>query len=314
MTKVLITGASGFVGQALCPVLEKEGFEVVPAVRSPGPETENDFPNAVTGKTVDAKTDWRRELAGVDIVIHLAARVHVMHSSKSDDLENFRDTNVEGTRNLARQAAELGVKRFVYLSSIKVNGERTDDKPFVADQKPNPEDPYAISKWEAERALGNIAEETGLEVVIIRPPLVYGPGVKGNLATLNRVIKKGIPLPLGAVDNRRDFVSIYNLCDLIRVCCLHRRAAGNVFLVSDNESLSSVELIRHLAKGLGRSARLFSVPVGALKFVAGLLGKAGQAERLTGNLQVDISRTQEVLDWKPPLTVAESFRKMFAKG
>lgn len=313
MTRVLITGAGGFIGQKLCPVLEDAGFAIVPVYRSiqPGPAKRNR--DAIVGKSLDATTDWSPELADIDVVVHLAAKVHVMNGDGPGDLANFRAVNVEGTRNLARQAARLGVKRFVYLSSIKVNGERTFERPFVADQAPGPEDFYGTSKLEAEMVLREIAEETALEVVIIRPPLVYGPGVKGNLAALADTVRKGMPLPLGAVTNRRDFVSVYNLIDLIKICCLHSAAAGRIFLVSDNQPISTVELIRYISKGLGRKARLFSVPVWVLKFAAGLSGNTAKVEKLIGNLQIDMSATQETLGWKPPFTVAESFQKMFAE-
>ena len=313
MTRVLITGAGGFVGQKLCSALEDAGFAIVPVYRTCRPGLINGFHDVIVGKSIDATTDWTGELADVDVVVHLAAKVHVMNGDESDDLASFRGVNVEGTRNLAKQAAQFGVKRFVYLSSIKVNGERTNENPFVADQAPKPEDFYATSKMEAEIALREIEKETGIEVVIIRPPLVYGPGVKGNLAALARMIKRGIPLPLGAVNNRRDFVSIYNLTDLIRICCLHPAAAGSIFLVSDDESISTVELIRYMSKGLERKARLFFVPIWALKLAAGLFGNTVKVEKLTGSLQIDMSATQEILDWKPPLTVAESFRKMFVQ-
>jgi len=313
MARVLITGAGGFVGKVLRPVLEEAGFKIIPVFRTPQPSLEKGNPNAAVGRFIDGKTVWGDELNDVDVVIHLAAKVHVIDSSKSGSLANFREVNVEGTRNLAIKAARSGVKRFVYLSSIKVNGERTGAVPFAADQVPRPEDAYAISKMEAEVALREVEKETGMEVVIIRPPLVYGPGVKGNLAALIRLIKKGIPLPLAAVKNCRDLVSIYNLCDLIRVCCLHPAAAGRTFLVCDGESISTAVLIRYTAEGLGLKARLFVVPIRALRLVASILGKAENVERLTGDLQIDMSTTQEVLGWKPPLTVTQSFKKMFAK-
>ena len=304
MSRVLITGAGGFIGRKLCSVFENDGSEVVPVFRASqsGP-----------GKTIDATTDWTDVLGGIDVVVHLAAKVHVMDDGEPGDLASFREINVNGTRNLATQAAGSGVKRFVYLSSIKVNGERTDIEPFKANQAAKPEDAYAISKLEAEVALRENEEETGMEVVIIRPPLVYGPGAKGNLAALARMIKKGIPLPLGALNNRRDLVSIYNLCDLIRLCSLHTAAAGRTFLVCDGESISTADLIRHMAKGLDRKARLFFVPIWALKFAAGIFGKTDKIEKLTGNLQINMSATREILDWRPPLTVAESFQKMYAE-
>ena len=312
--KVLITGANGFVGQKLRLVLEESGFEIVPVFRAHQPGLEKDICNAIIGKNIDATTDWTNALIDVEAVIHLAARVHVMDDGEAGDLARFREINVEGTRNLAKQAAQSGVKRFIYLSSIKVNGERTNDEPFSIDQPPKPEDSYAISKMEAEVALRKIEEATDMDVVIIRPPLVYGPGVKGNFLTLVNMVRRGMPLPFGLVGNRRDLVSIYNLCDLIEKCILHPAALGGTFLVSDNESISTTELIRYIAKGLKRNARLFSVPIWALKFAAGLVGKNEKLETLTGNLQIDISPTQQVLEWSPPLTVAQSFRKMFTEG
>ena len=312
-TKVMVTGASGFVGQELGSVLEDGGFEVVRAYRTHQPGLENGICNAVVGKFINATTDWTDELAEFDVVIHLAAKVHVMDDGETGDLASLGEINVEGTRNLAKQAAQIGVKRLVYLSSIKVNGERTSKDPFAANQEPRPEGAYAISKLEAEVAMREIEKETGLDVVIIRSPLVYGPGVKGNLAALVHMVKKGIPLPLAAVRNRRDLVSIYNLCDLIRICCLHPAAAGKTFLVSDGESMSTADLIRYMANGLDQKARLFFVPIWALKLAAGLFGEARKLEKLSGNLQIDISLTQRLLDWKPPFDVAESFQKMYGE-
>lgn len=310
----MVTGAGGFVGQYLCSILEEAGIELVPVFRRRGQVSEKVFQQAVVCKTIDGTADWTNELLNVEVVIHLAAKVHVMHSDEAGDLVSFREINVEGTKNLANQAANSGVNRFIYLSSIKVNGEQTDDQPFVAGQAPDPEDSYAISKMEAEEALRLIQKTTKMEVVIIRPPLVYGPGVKGNLLALVNLIKKGIPLPLGTVDNRRDLVSIYNLCDLIRVCILHPTAPDDTLLVSDNEPISTTEMIRFIAKGLNQNVRLFPVPIWALKYVAGLFGKKEEVEKLTGNLQIDMSPTQRVFGWKPPFTVAESFQKMFTEG
>ena len=312
--KVMVTGAGGFIGQKLCSVLEDSGFEIVPVFRARQVDREKGVRNAVFDKNIDATTDWTNELIDVEVVVHLAARAHVMHGGEAGDLARLREINVEGAKSLAKQAAQSGVNRFIYLSSIKVNGEQTDDQPFSADQAPNPEDSYAISKMETEEALRKIQKTTNMEVVIIRPPLVYGPGVKGNLLALVKLIGKGVPLPLGAVDNRRDLVSIYNLCDLIEVCILHPAAPGDTLLVSDNESISTTEMIRYIANGLNRNARFIPVPIWALKYLAGLFGKKAKVEKLTGNLQIDMSPTQQVLDWNPPLTVAESFRKMFTEG
>jgi UDP-glucose 4-epimerase len=312
--KVMVTGAGGFIGQKLCTVLEESGFDIVPVFRSHQSGCEKDLPAAVLSKTIDATTDWTNELIDIDVVVHLAARVHVMHGGDANDLSSFRDINAEGTRNIATQAAQAGVNRFIYLSSIKVNGEETTNRPFYFDQPPNPQDSYALSKMEAEDVLRKINETTGMGVVIIRPPLVYGPGVKGNMLALVNILRRGIPLPFGAIDNRRDLVSIYNLCDLIRVCLLHPAAPAHTFLASDNESISTADLIRYIADGLKRNARVFSVPTWMLKLLAGFVGKRKELEKLTGNLQIDSSPTRQVLDWHPPLTVGDSFRKMFTEG
>lgn len=312
--KVLVTGANGFIGQYLCTVLKEIGMEVVAVFHSRRPDQENEHINAVFEKTIDGTTNWTEELVGVDVVIHLAARAHVTNERGADDLAKYRKINVEGTRCLAQHASRSGVRRFLFLSSIKVNGERTFDEPFSASQPPNPEDSYGITKMEAEDVLKEVESVDRMEVVIIRPPLVYGPGVKGNLLALVNLVKRGVPLPFGALNNRRDLISIYNLCDLIRVCILHPAAPGNTFLVSDNEAISTRELIRYIARGLGRNARLFFIPIWVLRFVAGIFGKTGKLEKLSGNLQIDISSTQRLLDWSPPFKVAESFQKMYGKG
>jgi UDP-glucose 4-epimerase len=312
--KVMVTGAGGFIGQKLCTVLEEAGFDIVPVFRTRQPARKQGAGSAAVAKIIDARTDWTKELIDVQVVVHLAARVHVMHGSGSSNLAKFREINVEGTRNLARQAAQSGVSRFIYLSSIKVNGEETTGRPFHSGQTPDPKDTYAWSKLEAEKALRQIEETLGIGVVIIRPPLVYGPGVKGNMLTLINMVRTGIPLPFGAINNRRDLVSVYNLCDLIRVCILHPAAPGRTLLVSDNESISTPDLIQYVAKGQNRNARLVAVPLWALKSLAGIFGKMDKLGKLTGNLQIDISRTQQALDWHPPLTMTESFSKMFAEG
>ena len=314
MKKVLVTGASGFIGTHICRLLELLGYEVRAALRGPDRHLQCSVKDVVAVGEVGSFTQWEKALHGVGVVIHLAARAHVVQGNEDEALGRLSEINVEGTKNLAKQASCSGVKRFIFLSSIKVHGERTDVEPFSIDQTPKPEDSYAISKMKAEFDLWEIEKETDMQVVIIRPPLVYGPGVKGNLLTLVNMVRKGMPLPLGGVHNRRDLVSIYNLCDLIRVCIQHPVAPGNTFLVSDNESMSTTELIRYIAEGLNRNVRLFSVPIQALKIAAGLFGQAGQIEKLTGNLQIDITATQQVLNWNPPLTVTESFNKMFAEG
>lgn len=300
---LLVTGASGFVGGSLCARVTKLGFTVRATTRS---SCELPF----VGETlniglIDGGTNWRPALRGCDKVVHLAARVHVMNDDAHDPLTAFRAVNVDGTLNLARQAAKAGVRRFVFVSSIKVNGERTKvGVAFKSDDVPYPEDPYGISKYEAEVGLRKIATETGLEVVIVRPPLVYGPEVKGNFSTMMRWLRQGIPLPLGAVtENLRSLVALDNLVDLLVKCIDHPAAANEIFLVSDGEDLSTTDLLHRLGVAMGKPARLLPVPPSWLQVAAKLLGKSDMAQRLLGNLQVDISHTCQTLGWKPLISV-----------
>lgn len=257
-----------------------------------------------------ADSDWSAALDRADVVIHAAARVHVMNDAASDPLAEFRRVNVEGTLALARQAADAGVRRFVFISSIKVNGESTDpERPYRADDIPAPVDPYGISKEEAEQKLRVLALECGMEVVIIRPPLVYGPGVKANFQSMMNWLSRGIPLPLGAIRNRRSLVALDNLVDLIVICIDHPGAANQIFLVSDGEDLSTTELLQRMGRALGKPARLLPLPMSLLDFAARLLGKASIAQRLCGSLQVDISKTRELLGWEPPVSVDEALAK-----
>jgi nucleoside-diphosphate-sugar epimerase len=246
--------------------------------------------------------------------MHIAARVHVMNERAGDPLAEFRRVNVDGTLNLARQAASAGANRFVFVSSIKVNGESTTEtQPFTAADTPAPQDPYGISKMEAEQGLRQIAAETGMEVVIVRPPLVYGPGVKANFASMMRAVQRGLPLPLGSVThNRRSFVALDNLVDLLITCIDHPAAANQTFLVSDGEDLSTTDLLRRLGQALNKPARLFPVPPSLLQLGANLLGKGDMAQRLLGNLQVDISHTRNTLNWTPPISVDEGLRRAAA--
>ncbi|WP_299587081.1 SDR family oxidoreductase [uncultured Microbulbifer sp.] len=301
--RVLLTGASGFVGCTLLPALRDKGYRVLPVYRQP---VEGGF--QIQG--LDAQTDWSAALEGVSVVIHTAARVHVMQESATDPLAEFRKVNVDGTLQLAQQAAVSGVKRFIFLSSIKVNGESTaGQSSFSALDDCHPEDPYAVSKKEAEDALLALAEETGLEVVIIRPPLVYGPGVKANFQSMMVWLQKGIPLPLGSIENRRSLVSVYNLIDLITVCIDHPKAKNQIFLVSDDRDMSITELLTCLSTALQCRARLLPVPKSVLVFMLSLFGKKAVADRLCGSLQVDIVKTKELLGWKPAVTVEEGLAK-----
>ena len=287
---VLITGGTGFVGQSLVKRLNK--LPVYLATRSDS-------------------ADWEKVLVGINIVVHLAARVHVMHDTAADPLAAFRAVNVDGTLNLARQAAAAGVRRFVFISSIKVNGESTQPgQAFTETDAPAPQDAYGHSKHEAEQGLRQLASDTGMEVVIIRPPLVYGLGVKANFAALMRAVQRGWPLPLGAVHNQRSLVALDNLVDFIVTCINHPHAANQTFLVSDGQDLSTTELVRGMAKAASVSARLLPVPVWVLQAGATLLGKGYAVQRLCGNLQVDIAKARTLLGWVPPMSVSEGLRNV----
>jgi nucleoside-diphosphate-sugar epimerase len=299
----LITGATGFVGLQLIPVLQRAGWAVRAAVRSgSGVRLPEGGEAVVVGDLADA-LDLRAALAGIDTVIHLAGRVHVMRETAADAEGAFQRANVHVTRYLAEQAADAGVRRFVFLSSVKVNGERTVDRPFGEADRPAPEDAYGRSKWAGEQALHEIAAATGLEVVVIRPPLVYGPGVKANFLRLLRLVDRGVPLPLGSVDNRRSLVGVWNLCDLIVACVGHPAAAGETFLASDQQDLSTPDLIQAIAAALGRPARLFPFPAGVLHWAARIAGQGGAVERLVGSLQVDSAKATRLLGWAPAVSV-----------
>lgn len=261
--------------------------------------------------SLSSETDWTAALRNVDQIVHLAARVHVMNDKCSDPLAEFRRVNVEGTVALARQAAVAGVRRFVFLSSVKVNGEFTKPgHPFTADAVPAPEDPYGVSKYEAEQLLRQIAAETGMEVVIIRPPLVYGPGVKANFESMRRWLARGVPLPLAAVtNNRRSLVALDNLVNLIVTCLNHPAAANQTFLVSDGEDLSTAELLKRMSAAMGKPARLFYLPPTLLKLGANVLNRPGIYQRLCGSLQLDIAKTRQLLGWTPPMSLDEGLRR-----
>lgn len=300
---VLVSGASGFVGHALIQTLDQSGQLVRGAYRqAPEPGTAQ-----VSVGDIGPDTDWSNALADVQAVVHCAARVHVMRDARSaKSLDSFRKVNVEGTANLARQAATAGVKRLVFVSSIKVNGETTTGlRPFTYDSQPAPQDPYGVSKWEAEQELWRISGETGLEIVVVRPPLVYGPGVKANFKRLMQAVDRRIPLPFGAIQNRRSMVYLNNLCDLLAVCAVHPCAPRHTFLVSDMRDVSTKELVQHLAYGMGVRPVLLPVPPGLIQRAAGLFNKEAFADRLLGSLQVDISHTCKVLDWTPPFSLED---------
>ncbi len=310
MTRVLVTGANGFVGSALCQKLSAHGTAVRAAVRSgsfSGPHSSS--VQSVRVGDIHAGTDWSTALTGVTHIVHLAARVHVMHERSRDPLAEFRAVNTSGTVNLARLAVAAGVRRLVYVSTIKVNGERTTGRPFHADDGPQPEDAYAQSKLEAELVLNKVGRDSGMEVVIVRPPLVYGPGVRGNFLSMLRTVEHGWPLPLASCDNRRSLVGLANLVSLLEKCVTHPAAAGQVFLVADGEDLSMPELLRRVAYALGKKARLMPFPPALLRLVATIAGRPGVYERLCGSLQVDVSKTRELLGWRPPSTVDEELAR-----
>ena len=306
--KVLVTGASGFVGTALCENLIARGLTTTGIVRQ---MPENPLPGVdyqiVSG--FSKSKFWEEILVGVDVVVHCAARAHIMRDSERDPLAAYREVNVEGTRSLAEQAVSYGVKRFIYISSIKVNGEGTNEHPYKADDIPAPEDSYGISKWEAEQVLQKIGCTSNLEIVIIRPPLVYGPEVRVNFLKLMKLVKSGLPLPFGAIHNNRSFVAVDNLVDLILICLHHPAATNQTFLVSDGDDLSTTDLLRRMAKAFGISSRLVPVPVFLLRTVAFLLGKTDLTQRLCGSLQIDISRAKQLLGWTPKVSVDEALLK-----
>jgi nucleoside-diphosphate-sugar epimerase len=303
--KILVSGASGFVGSALCSHLVSRGFDVVATVRN--------FPDAsvpsveyrIVTETSSA-TDWSDALAAVDAVIHCAARVHVMDDHTQDPLAEFRRVNTLGTETLARAAAGSGVKRLIFLSSIKVNGESAlPDSPFNQTSPAKPQDPYAISKLEAELALTHIATETELEVVILRCPLVYGPGVKGNFLRLLRAVDHGIPLPLALAKNRRSLIYLDNLTSAIGTCLTHPAAAGKTYLVSDGEDVSTAEMISRIAQALGKPSRLWPCPLGLMELAGMMTGKSDEIARLLGSLCIDSSKIRSELDWTPPYTLEQ---------
>ena len=300
--RILVSGANGFLGRALVNRGASDGLRLRAATRRPG----ENWPSGVEcalAEDLATEGDWRAALDGVDAVVNCAARVHVVRDTSADPLAEFRRVNVAGTLNLARQAADAGVRRFIYISSIGVNGAETFDMPFTSEDKAAPHSPYAVSKLEAELGLRQLTHETGLEVVIIRPPLVFGPGAPGNFNKLLLIVHRGIPLPLGAIHNKRSLVALDNLVDLILICLHHRAAANQTFLVSDGEDLSTTALLRRTGAALGRPARLIPVSALVLRTAARLLGKASFAQQLCGSLQVDISKTRDLLDWTPPVSV-----------
>ena len=307
--KVVVTGGSGFVGAAVLARLVAEGHEAFASVRRP-PAAPLPGVSYVAGADLMSEAGWDNAVRGADAVIHTAARVHVMRDRAADPLAEFRLANVEGTLRAARAAAGAGVRRFVFLSSIKVNGESTQPgAPFRADDAPAPVDPYGISKQEAEARLLDLARHSAMEVAVVRPPLVYGPGVKANFRTMMRLLRRHVPLPLGSVRARRSLVAVENLADLLLLCLVHPAATGRVLLVSDGEDLSVSEMLRRLAAALGVRPLLVPVPAFAIELAAHVAGRSAVAQRLLRPLQVDIEPTRRLLGWAPPFGVTESFER-----
>ncbi len=302
MYNVLLTGSTGFVGQHLIPHLK--GDYVLNYINRSG----NEGPNQHIAK-IDADSDYTKALKEINVIIHCAARVHIMDENSANPIDEFRAVNTKGTLNLATQAAQAGVKRFIFISTIKVNGESTTGRKPFNEQECSPEDPYGVSKAEAEQQLLALGQQTGMEIVIIRPPLVYGEGVKANFASLMRLVNKGFPLPFRSINkNKRSLVSVYNLVDLIKVCVEHPNAANKVFLVSDDHDLSTAEMVQLMAKVQGKSNLALPVPTTLFSIAGSILGKKHVVDRLIGSLQVDITHTKDTLKWTPPYSVEDGFK------
>ncbi|MEO0448310.1 MAG: SDR family oxidoreductase [Verrucomicrobiota bacterium] len=315
--KVAVTGANGFVGRRLCKSLRDEGHEVRGGTRTLGLLPAG--VEGVSGCELDPerfeKGPWERCLGDVDVVIHAAARVHVMQDSAQDPLQEFRRINGEGTLAIARVAQEMGVKRFVYVSSIKVMGERTEKgNPFRVEDTPQPVDPYGQSKWEAEQGIQELCHDLGLEWSIVRPPLVHGKGAGGNLETVRKMIHRRIPLPVGAIDNRRDLVGLENLCDLLREVASREEAVGQTFHVSDEEPVSTLELVRAMAAAMHRKVVLLPIPSSMLSLGLAALGKRELGDRLLANLEVDVSHVRDRLGWQPKVSLEAGLHEAFREG
>ena len=305
--KSLVTGANGFVGKLLCAELIRQGHSVVAIVRNVSDQIGDT--KQISVSTINGDTNWSYALLDVEIVVHLAARVHIMLNQANKSISEFREVNVDGTLNLAMQAASAGVKRFIFISSVKVNGENTEiGKPFTEANIANPQDAYGVSKFEAEQGLMHIAKQTGLEVVIIRPPLIYGPGVKANFANIMLAVKQSTLLPLGSIHNKRSFIYLGNLVSFILLCFNHTAAANQIFLVSDGHDLSTTTLLQNCAVALKVKAKLVPIPQKIVIYIMIALGKGSEAQKLCGNLQIDISKAHRLLGWTPPVSVADGLK------
>ena len=307
--RILVTGATGFVGRTLCAVLAESGYQVRAAVRADSPLADHISERVVVGD-IGPGTSWDAALRDVDGVVHLAARAHVLNDAP-DNTRLYFETNQHGTEALARAAARAGVRRFLFLSSVKVNGEDSMTGAYGAADEPHPQDAYGKSKWLAEQAVRAVAGQTGMQAVIVRPPLVYGPGVRANFLRLMRWVDARRPLPLAAIDNRRSLVSVWTLCDLLATLLEHPAAPGT-WMVSDGEDLSTPDLIRRIGRAMGRPVRLVAAPLGLLGVLGGILGKKAEVARLCGSLVVDSAPTRTKLGWSPPLSVDEAMHRTVA--
>jgi len=305
---VLVTGANGFIGQPLCSYLLSKGYSVRAALRSKDTPLPKECVPVVVGE-LNEHTQWKGALSGITTVIHLAGRAHVMKELSSDALSLYRQTNTAGTKQLARMAVENGVRRFIFISSVKVNGEYTLQAPFTEKDPPHPCDPYAVSKWEAECALRELTQENIMELVILRLPLVYGPGVKANFLRLISLVDKGVPLPLKNINNKRSLIALDNVIDIISHCIDHQNAANETFLLSDGHDLSTAELVELIARALKKPGRLFPFPAGLLRFLGRLINKNEEMQRLVGSLVVDSEKIQNMLSWSPVITVEAAVQK-----
>ncbi|NNM59926.1 MAG: SDR family oxidoreductase [Legionellales bacterium] len=318
---ILVTGASGFVGRALCAALLREGHQVRAVVRPHITQSvwkSHDKQMALSAaelvyiENIATNTEWSKLLEEIDVIVHLAARVHIMHETSKNPLEQFRAVNLEGTKQLAVQAAKAGVKRFIYLSTIKVNGEGNVSHAYTETDPPQPSDPYAVSKWEAEQALQKVCQDSEMQYVILRPPLIYGQGVKGNFLSLMKLVKMNAPLPLKQIHNKRSMIYLNNLVSIILCTLDHPKAANQLFLVSDGDDLSIAQLITFIAEAMGKSSKLFSLPENMLVFLAKLFQKESYLQRLTGSLQINSEKLQANLAWQAPITIKNALKETVA--
>jgi nucleoside-diphosphate-sugar epimerase len=308
LDKILVTGANGFVGRQLCRTLRQEGFSVKAAIRQNLAAPAEDVHYVPVGD-IGPDTDWTEALQGVGLVVHLAGRAHVRRESLSDSMAEYERVNTLGTIRLAQMAAAAQVERFLFISTVKVNGEETPEQPFLETDRPGPRDAYGVSKWRAEEGLLRLHQQGELPVVIIRPPLVYGPGVRANFLQLIRWVDYGLPLPLGSIKNKRSLVGLRNLANFITICLKHPSAPGEIFLVSDQEDLSTPDLIRRIGGFLGRSAYLLPIPYRCLWIMAHMVGQKDALGKLCHSLQVNVEKAQKVLQWQPAFSVNEELKQ-----